>query len=131
MISAASRQATNVAPQSSSRASGWASAKILFFFGLALVALIVFLAWEPRRDDPLIDPRFFRSAPFSGATITAVTITAALGGFLFLNTLYLQDVRGFRALTGTARSLSQRRDGNEPERTSACPCETGITSRFA
>jgi EmrB/QacA subfamily drug resistance transporter len=79
-------------------ASGWASAKILFFFGLALVALIVFLAWEPRRDDPLIDPRFFRSAPFSGATATAVTAFAAMGGFLFLNTLYLQDVRGFSPL---------------------------------
>jgi len=79
-------------------ASGWASPKILFFFGLALVALIVFLAWEPRRDDPLIDPRFFRSAPFSGATATAVTAFAAMGGFLFLNTLYLQDVRGFSPL---------------------------------
>jgi hypothetical protein len=53
---------------------------------------------EPRRDDPLIDPRFFRSAPFSGATATAVTAFAAMGGFLFLNTLYLQDVRGFGPL---------------------------------
>jgi len=78
--------------------SGWVSAKILFFFGLALAALIMFLAWEPRRDDPLIDPRFFRSAPFSGATATAVTAFAAMGGFLFLNTLYLQDVRGFSPL---------------------------------
>jgi hypothetical protein len=42
--------------------SGWASAKILFFFGLALVALIIFGIWESRRADPLIDPRFFRSA---------------------------------------------------------------------
>src|SRR6201993_1738795 len=78
--------------------SGWASAKILFFFGLALVALIIFGAWELRRADPLIDPRFFRSAPFSGATATAVIAFAAMGGFLFLNTLYLQDVRGFSAL---------------------------------
>src|SRR6478672_8526119 len=79
-------------------ASGWASPKILFFFSLALVALIVFLVWEPRRDDPLIDPRFFRSVPFSGATATAVAAFAAMGGFLFLNTLYLQDVRGFSPL---------------------------------
>jgi EmrB/QacA subfamily drug resistance transporter len=78
--------------------SGWGSAKILLFFGVALVALIVFLAYELRRTDPLIDPRFFRSAPFSGATVTAVSAFAALGGFLFLNTLYLQDVRGFSPL---------------------------------
>jgi EmrB/QacA subfamily drug resistance transporter len=80
-------------------ASGWTSPRILGFFGLAIAALIVFLVYEPRRQDPLIDPRFFRSAPFSGANLTAVTAMAAMGGFLFLNTLYLQDVRGFRALT--------------------------------
>ena len=78
--------------------AGWSSPRILGFFGLAAVALIVFLIYEPRRQDPLIDPRFFRSAPFSGATVTAVSSTAALGGFLFLNTLYLQDVRDFRPL---------------------------------
>jgi MFS family permease len=42
--------------------------------------------------------RFFRSAPFSGATVIAVAAFAAFGGFLFLNSLYLQDVRGFTAL---------------------------------
>ncbi|MBV9092336.1 MAG: MFS transporter [Streptosporangiaceae bacterium] len=79
--------------------SGWGSAKILTFFGVAVAALAAFLVYEPRRADPLIDPRFFRSAPFSGATATAVSAFAALGGFLFLNTLYLQDVRGFSPLT--------------------------------
>jgi MFS family permease len=46
----------------------------------------------------LIDMRYFRSAPFSGATLIAVVALATLGGFLFLNTLYLQDVRGYSAL---------------------------------
>jgi MFS family permease len=67
--------------------AGWTSPRILTFFGLAALALIAFLLYEPRRQDPLINPRFFRSAPFSGATLTAVT-----------STLYLQEVRGFRAL---------------------------------
>jgi EmrB/QacA subfamily drug resistance transporter len=80
-------------------AAGWSSAIIISLFAVTAAALAIFLRYESCRDDPLLDPRFFRSAPFSGATITAVTITAALGGFLFLNTLYLQDVRGFRALT--------------------------------
>ena len=56
------------------------------------------LFYEPRRREPLLDLRFFRSAPFSGATVIAVSAFAALGGFLFLNTLYLQDVRGYSAL---------------------------------
>ena len=56
------------------------------------------LRYEPRRAEPLIDLRFFRSAPFSGATVIAVSAFAALGGFLFLSTLYLQNVRGLDAL---------------------------------
>ena len=78
--------------------SGWASAKILSFFALALVALGLLLWYEPRRDEPLVDVRFFRSVPFAGATLTAVSAFAALGGFLFVNTLYLQDALGFSAL---------------------------------
>jgi EmrB/QacA subfamily drug resistance transporter len=77
---------------------GWSSAVIIGFFTLALAAVIALASYEPRRDEPLIDLRFFRSAPFSGATVIAVCAFAALGGFLFLNTLYLQDVRGYSAL---------------------------------
>ena len=65
---------------------------------VAAVALVGVLLYEPRRREPLIDLRFFRSAPFSGATVIAVCAFASLAGFLFINTLYLQDVRGFSAL---------------------------------
>lgn len=67
-------------------------------FGLvACAALLGLLRYEPRREEPLIDLRFFRSAPFSGATVIAISAFAALGGFLFLSTLYLQNVRGLDA----------------------------------
>ncbi|WP_399884758.1 MFS transporter [Streptomyces sp. BBFR51] len=68
------------------------------FAALAVAALIGLLRYEPRRAEPLIDLRFFRSAPFSGATVIAISAFAALGGFLFLSTLYLQNVRGLSAL---------------------------------
>ncbi|MFI8302859.1 MFS transporter [Streptomyces sp. NPDC085927] len=68
------------------------------FGALALVSLIALLRYESRRHEPLIDLRFFRSAPFSGATVIAVSAFASLGGFLFLSTLYLQNVRGLSAL---------------------------------
>ncbi|MER7405729.1 MFS transporter [Streptomyces sp. NPDC000070] len=71
---------------------------IVPFAALALAALAGLLRYEPRRAEPLIDLRFFRSAPFSGATVIAVSAFAALGGFLFLSTLYLQNVRGLTAL---------------------------------
>ncbi|WP_208032138.1 MFS transporter [Streptomyces cyanogenus] len=68
------------------------------FAALAAAALLALLWYEPRREEPLIDLRFFRSAPFSGATVIAISAFAGLGGFLFLSTLYLQNVRGLDAL---------------------------------
>ncbi|MER6980862.1 MFS transporter [Streptomyces carpinensis] len=74
------------------------AATVVPFGAVALAALLGLLWYEPRRTEPLIDLRFFRSAPFSGATVIAVSGFAALGGFLFLSTLYLQNVRGLDAL---------------------------------
>ncbi|WP_432026709.1 MFS transporter [Streptomyces sp. 1222.5] len=74
------------------------AATVAPFAAVALAALLALLWYEPRRAEPLIDLRFFRSAPFSGATVIAVSAFAALGGFLFLSTLYLQNVRGLDAL---------------------------------
>ncbi|MFF1414010.1 MFS transporter [Streptomyces sp. NPDC058289] len=79
-------------------AAGLRSPLILGCALVAVLSLAGLLAYESRRAEPLIDPRFFRSAPFSGATVIAVSAFAALSGFLFLNTLYLQDVRGLDAL---------------------------------
>jgi EmrB/QacA subfamily drug resistance transporter len=73
---------------------GWRSARITGLFALAAVALVTAAAYESRRREPFIDPRFFRSVPFAGAVLTAICLFAALGGFLFITTLYLQDVRG-------------------------------------
>jgi EmrB/QacA subfamily drug resistance transporter len=77
---------------------GWGSALILGLFALAAAAAAALAAVELRRREPLIDIRFFRSVPFAGASLLAVAAFGALGGFLFLNTLYLQDVRGYSAL---------------------------------
>ena len=90
-------------------AYGWGSARILSFLAVAVIALGVFLGYERRRREPLVDLRFFRSLPFSGATLTAVSAMAALGGFLFLNTLYLQEVRGYRPLIAGLFLLRWRR----------------------
>jgi len=77
---------------------GWTSPLIIGCFVAALLALAGLLYYEPRREDPLLELRFFRSVPFSGATVIAVCAFASLGGFLFLNSIYLQETRGFSAL---------------------------------
>jgi EmrB/QacA subfamily drug resistance transporter len=77
---------------------GWGSVPIAGAFTVAALSAIGLVAWERRHPEPMLDPRFFASVPFSGATVTAICGLAAMAGFLFLNSLYLQDVRGFSAL---------------------------------
>jgi len=77
---------------------GWSSSLIVGAFSIAVVALAAFLICEHQTREPLIHLRFFGSVPFSSATVVAIAAFAALGGFLFLNTLYLQDVRGLSPL---------------------------------
>jgi EmrB/QacA subfamily drug resistance transporter len=78
--------------------AGWGSPRIVGCFALGALGVLGLLGYERRRREPLLDLRFFRSVPFSGATVIAVCAFAALSGFLYLNTLYLQDVRGYSAL---------------------------------
>jgi EmrB/QacA subfamily drug resistance transporter len=85
--------------------SGWTSGKILACFAISAAALTAVVSYERRCAEPLIDVRFFRSAPFSGAVAIAICAFAALGGFLLVNTLYLQDVRGYSPLLAGVYTL--------------------------
>jgi EmrB/QacA subfamily drug resistance transporter len=77
---------------------GWGSPLIVLCLVIALTSLLGLLRYESRRDEPLLELRFFRSIPFAAATVTAVAASATFVGFLFMNTLYLQEVRGLSAL---------------------------------
>lgn len=79
-------------------AQGWTSPGVLACAAVALAALVALLPWERSRREPLLDPRFFRSVPFAGATVIAVCVFASLAGFLFVNALYLQTARGYSPL---------------------------------
>jgi EmrB/QacA subfamily drug resistance transporter len=78
--------------------AGWTSTSTIALFAAAAACLSALVSLELRAKEPLLELRFFRSAPFSGASAIAVLAFAAMGGFLFLNTLYLQTVRGLSAL---------------------------------
>ena len=78
---------------------GWGSPWIVTFALTAGVSLVALVRYELRRSDPLIELRFFASRPFAAATVIAVAAFTAFGGFLFLNTFYLQEVRGLSPLS--------------------------------
>lgn len=77
--------------------AGWTSLLIRGLFAVAALAFAGFLLYEPRRKEPLIDLRFFRSLPFSSAAILGLGAFSSFAAFLFLSGLYLQQVRGYSA----------------------------------
>ncbi len=78
---------------------GWGSPFIVGLFAGTVALVAALLAYEPRLEEPLLELRFFRSVPFSSAALVAVLAFGAFSGFLFLNALYLQEVRGLPAFT--------------------------------
>jgi EmrB/QacA subfamily drug resistance transporter len=81
------------------RHAGWGSPRIVGSFLLAAGSVAYLIVHEKRRAEPLIDLRFFRSLPFSAATLVAIISFASFSGFLFLNSLYLQDTRHLQPST--------------------------------
>ncbi|MFC3998877.1 MFS transporter [Nocardiopsis sediminis] len=77
---------------------GWTSPTTVLMAGLALAVAAVLVAYELRRAEPLIELRLFGSISFAGACLNALASFATLGGFLFLTTLYLQNVRHLSAV---------------------------------
>jgi len=76
---------------------GWNSPLIATLFATSAGAVLTLVVYEPRQRAPFLDLRFFGSVPFTSATVIAVCTFAAFSGFLFLNALYLQEVRGMPA----------------------------------
>ena len=74
--------------------AGWTAVPVLALFAVAALAVAAFIRVERRTAEPLIELRFFRSRPFTGAGVIAVLSFIVLGGFLFVMTLYLQEARG-------------------------------------
>jgi len=79
---------------------GWSSPLILGLLAMAALAALGLLTFERRRREPLLELRLFRSVPFSSAILMALFALCGFGAFLFVTTLYLQDIRGLSALNG-------------------------------
>ncbi len=76
----------------------WASPLVLGLFATAAVSLIAFVTVERRSAAPLLAPSLFRNRAFSGAAVVATLAFVVYAGFLFVNTLYLQQIRGYSPL---------------------------------
>ena len=94
--------------------NGWTSASSLVLFAVAALCMILFLVFEPRCREPLINPRFFRSVPFTGAFVLAVICYASYLGVSLPE--HAIPAAGARLLGISHRSLhaSLRADDHHP-----------------
>jgi len=78
---------------------GWTSPVIVGLLAVAALGVAGIIGYEPRRADPLLELRLFRSVPFSSAIMMALFALCGFGAFLFVTMQYLQDVRGLTPVT--------------------------------
>ena len=67
-------------------------------FAVGAVATALFLAWETRRDDPMLDLRLFRHRAFSVASVALAMLFFAMAGAVFLQAQYLQFILDYTPL---------------------------------
>jgi EmrB/QacA subfamily drug resistance transporter len=84
---------------------GWTSPRILAILAADVVLAIAFLRTERRTADPLLELGFFRDRQFSGTVAITVAAFFAFGGFVYENTLFLEQGRGYSALAAGLLSL--------------------------
>ena len=77
---------------------GWGDPVTAGAFGLAVLLLAAFIAWELRREAPLLDPRLFRLHGFGAGTASITVQFFAFFGFIFVILQYVQFVLGYSPL---------------------------------
>ncbi|HEV2785450.1 MAG TPA: MFS transporter, partial [Solirubrobacteraceae bacterium] len=84
---------------------GWTDPLVLTALGVATALGALFIWWERRAAQPMIDLSLLRNPRFSGASSAIALLFFALFGFMFLVTQYLQSVLGYDALEAGVRML--------------------------
>jgi predicted MFS family arabinose efflux permease len=74
-------------------------------FGVAIIVLAGFVAWELRAEEPMLDLGYFRNPRFTAATAAISLVFFAMFGSYFLFTQYLQFVHGYSPLSAGVRIL--------------------------
>jgi EmrB/QacA subfamily drug resistance transporter len=82
---------------------GWAAMSTVVMFVAAAALLVAFVVVESRVESPLMPLRIFQSRALAGANVAGLLIGGSFFGFVFIGTLYMQQVLGYSALqTGMA-----------------------------
>src|SRR5207245_436819 len=82
---------------------GWSATSTIAFLAAASVLLLGFLVIETQVEAPMLPLRIFRLRTLAGANVAGLLLGGSFFGFVFIGTLYMQQVLGYSALqTGLA-----------------------------
>ncbi|HTU78359.1 MAG TPA: MFS transporter [Solirubrobacteraceae bacterium] len=82
---------------------GWGAARTVTLLAAAVALLAAFLVIENRTESPMLPLSIFRLPTLTGALAAGLLIGASFFAFLFVGTLYMQDVLHYSSLqTGLA-----------------------------
>lgn len=65
---------------------------------ISLVTFVLFVYFEPRRNEPLLDMRLFKNRLFSAGNLAQLLYSLGFGSLSLIIILYFQLIRGFSAL---------------------------------
>jgi EmrB/QacA subfamily drug resistance transporter len=77
---------------------GWGASRTIAELAIAVALLGAFLAIESRGEAPLMPLRIFRLRTLAGANSVGLLLGASFYSFIFIGTLYMQQVLRFSAL---------------------------------
>ena len=84
---------------------GWTNASTVRGFAITALVAIVFVWWERRQENPMLDLSLFGNLRFSAASGSVTVSFFALGGFVFLITQYFQFLKDYAPLSTGVRIL--------------------------
>ena len=84
---------------------GWGSARSIAGFALFAAFAAVFVAWERRVSNPMLDIDLFRNPRFTAASASVTVAFFTLFGFIFLITQYFQFIKGYGPLSAGVHLL--------------------------
>jgi EmrB/QacA subfamily drug resistance transporter len=84
---------------------GWLDTRTLIGFAIAAIFAVLFIGYERRHTDPMLDVLLFKNLRFTAASGAITAAFFALFGFIFLVTQYFQFVRGYGTLSSGLRTL--------------------------
>jgi len=84
---------------------GWGQSKTLMWFLIAAACIALFVIWERRTKEPMLDVTFFRIPTFTTGTVGMILLFSAMYGAFFLQTQYFQSILGLSPVSAALRFL--------------------------